>query len=76
MEAETRESELNLHPKGLREFLLTGGRAEGRPKWSIPLVDNSVFVLEVLLYVFGEAFNFAFLSNVVLCFETWIFFFF
>lgn len=39
-------------------------------------MDNSVFVLEVLLYVFGEAFNFAFLSNVVLCFETWIFFFF
>lgn len=34
LEAKTRESELNLHPKGLREFLLTGGRAVGKTKWS------------------------------------------
>ena len=39
---------------------------------------NSVFVLEILLYVFGDQLwdDFAFLSDVVLCFETWIFFFF
>lgn len=49
----------------------------GKPRRSIPLVDNSFFVLEILLYVLEKFLNyFAFLSNVVLCFETWIFFFF
>lgn len=37
LEAETRDSELNLHPKGLREFLLTGGRTEGKARREHPV---------------------------------------
>lgn len=42
------QAELNLHPKGL-----TGDRTEQ----SVPIVDNSIFILAILLCVFEEAFE-------------------